>query len=246
MRVFIHTPYLVNLGSPTPSTYERSVASVAHNLGGPSRSAPRASSCTPAPASTTGTPATPRCARCARACCRCSTRLGDGRALAAARADRRPGPLAVRRGRRPRALPRRARPPPARSASAWTPATCSPPAPRSTSPAAPPPPSTGSSRSAAPGRLRLVHANDSMDVRGAFKDRHQKHRRGPHRRRRLRGAVRAPGHRRACRSCWRRPAPATPATRRSPLLQEAARDGEHACPRAAVRTLLATARAARR
>ena len=31
-RVFIHTPYLVNLGSPTPATYERSVASVAHNL----------------------------------------------------------------------------------------------------------------------------------------------------------------------------------------------------------------------
>ncbi len=32
MRVFVHTPYLVNLGSPTPSTYERSVATVAHNL----------------------------------------------------------------------------------------------------------------------------------------------------------------------------------------------------------------------
>ena len=32
MRVFIHAPYLVNLGSPTPATYERSVASVAHNL----------------------------------------------------------------------------------------------------------------------------------------------------------------------------------------------------------------------
>jgi deoxyribonuclease-4 len=31
-RVFIHAPYLVNLGSPTPLTYERSVASVAHNL----------------------------------------------------------------------------------------------------------------------------------------------------------------------------------------------------------------------
>ena len=31
-RVFVHTPYLVNLGSPTPATYERSVASVAHNL----------------------------------------------------------------------------------------------------------------------------------------------------------------------------------------------------------------------
>ncbi len=32
MRVFIHAPYLVNLGSPTPATYERSVASVAHNM----------------------------------------------------------------------------------------------------------------------------------------------------------------------------------------------------------------------
>ena len=31
-RVFIHSPYLVNLGSPTPATYERSVASIAHNL----------------------------------------------------------------------------------------------------------------------------------------------------------------------------------------------------------------------
>jgi deoxyribonuclease IV len=31
-RVFIHSPYLVNLGSPTPATYERSAASVAHNL----------------------------------------------------------------------------------------------------------------------------------------------------------------------------------------------------------------------
>jgi deoxyribonuclease-4 len=32
IRTFIHSPYLVNLGSPTPATYERSVASVAHNL----------------------------------------------------------------------------------------------------------------------------------------------------------------------------------------------------------------------
>jgi deoxyribonuclease IV len=32
MRVFIHSPYLVNLGSPTAATYERSVATVAHNL----------------------------------------------------------------------------------------------------------------------------------------------------------------------------------------------------------------------
>ena len=32
VRAFVHTPYLVNLGSPTPATYERSVATVAHNL----------------------------------------------------------------------------------------------------------------------------------------------------------------------------------------------------------------------
>lgn len=32
VRTFVHTPYLVNLGSPTPATYERSVALVAHNL----------------------------------------------------------------------------------------------------------------------------------------------------------------------------------------------------------------------
>lgn len=32
VRAFIHAPYLVNLGSPTASTYENSVAVVAHNL----------------------------------------------------------------------------------------------------------------------------------------------------------------------------------------------------------------------
>jgi len=31
-RVFVHTPYLVNLGSPTTATYQRSMATVAHNL----------------------------------------------------------------------------------------------------------------------------------------------------------------------------------------------------------------------
>lgn len=31
-RVFVHSPYLVNLGSPTHTTFERSVAAVAHNL----------------------------------------------------------------------------------------------------------------------------------------------------------------------------------------------------------------------
>jgi deoxyribonuclease IV len=32
LRSFVHTPYLVNLGSPTAATYERSVATVEHNL----------------------------------------------------------------------------------------------------------------------------------------------------------------------------------------------------------------------
>jgi deoxyribonuclease-4 len=32
MRAFIHAPYLVNLGSPTPATYASSAAMVAHNL----------------------------------------------------------------------------------------------------------------------------------------------------------------------------------------------------------------------
>ena len=32
IRVFVHAPYLVNLGSPTTATYERSVATVVHNL----------------------------------------------------------------------------------------------------------------------------------------------------------------------------------------------------------------------
>ncbi|ANH39120.1 putative endonuclease 4 [Nocardioides dokdonensis FR1436] len=32
VRTFIHSPYLVNLGSPTPKTYENSVAVLAHNL----------------------------------------------------------------------------------------------------------------------------------------------------------------------------------------------------------------------
>src|SRR5690606_14266203 len=32
VRVLIHSPYLVNLGSPTEKTYTCSVASVAHNL----------------------------------------------------------------------------------------------------------------------------------------------------------------------------------------------------------------------
>ncbi|QWC85635.1 deoxyribonuclease IV [Nocardioidaceae bacterium] len=33
VRTFVHAPYLVNLGSPTTATYEKSVGAVAHNLG---------------------------------------------------------------------------------------------------------------------------------------------------------------------------------------------------------------------
>ena len=32
MRTFIHSPYLINLGSPTRETWEKSVGSIAHNL----------------------------------------------------------------------------------------------------------------------------------------------------------------------------------------------------------------------
>ena len=42
-RVFIHSPYLVNLGSPTPATYERSVASIARSTRTPSPSTDRPS-----------------------------------------------------------------------------------------------------------------------------------------------------------------------------------------------------------
>ena len=70
-----------------------------------------------------------------------------------------------------------------------------------------------------PGRLRLVHANDSMDVRGAFKDRHQTHRRRAHRRRRVPRPVRPPRDRRACRSSWRRPGSREPGNADIPLLK---------------------------
>ena len=174
MRVFIHTPYLVNLGSPTPSTYERSVAvgGAQPQAGrGDRRRGRRRAHRLLRRRGHAGRRDAPGPRGPAAGARRARRRTAP---VAAARADRRPGPLAVRRGRRPRALPRRARRGTRRSASASTPATSSPPAPRSTSPAAPPRPSTGWSRSAGPGRLRLVHANDSMDVRGAFKDRHQR------------------------------------------------------------------------
>ena len=163
---------------------------------------------------------TPRCARSARGCCRCSTRSATDGAVAAARADRRPGPVAVRRGRGPRALPRRARPPPGASGICLD--TC-----HVFAAGAPLDEPGGTTATvdrlveiAGPGRLRLVHANDSMDVRGAFKDRHQRIGDGLHRARRLRGAARAPGHRRRAVRPRDARLPRRRTTRRSPLLQK--------------------------
>ena len=202
---FVHTPYLVNLGLADPATYERSVATVAHNLRraaeiGAEGVVVHTGSCVDE-----GTAATPRMRQVRegllpvldalggttrRGCCSSRPRA---RAARCAPGSRTSSPTSPRSTATPR------------SASAWTPATCSRPAPRSTSRAAPTATVDRLVEIGGPGRLRLVHANDSMDVRGAFKDRHQRIGDGPHRPRRVRGAVRAPGDRRACRSSWRRP-----------------------------------------
>ena len=178
MRVFIHAPYLVNLGSPTPPTYERSspwsrtTSRGPREIGAEGVVVHTGSYVDPdGPAERHADGAAPGARGPAAAARRGRRRR---RAVAAARADRGPGPLAVRRRRGPRAVPRRRSTTTPRPGSAWTPATSSPPARRWTSRVARPRRSTGSSRSAGRGRLRLIHANDSMDVRGAFKDRHQR------------------------------------------------------------------------
>ena len=172
MRVFIHTPYLVNLGSPTPSTYERSVATVAHNLKraveiGAEGVVVHTGSCVDE-----GTlDAAMRQVR--EGLLPVLDALGDGRAR---------GCCSSR--------------PPARAARcAPGSRTSSPTSTRSTAhpgvgicldtchvfAAGAPLDEPGGTTAtvdrlveiAGAGRLRLVHANDSMDVRGAFKDRHQ-------------------------------------------------------------------------
>ena len=143
--------------------------------------------------SPTGT--TPRCDRSARDCCRCSRRsaddaapwllleptAGQGRSLCAGVDDLEPYLAALdhhpKAGHLPRHLPRlrrRRTPRRARRGAATLDRIV---------------------EIGGAGRLRLVHANDSMDVRGAFKDRHQTHRRRAHRRRRVPRAVRPPGDR---------------------------------------------------
>ena len=120
MRVFIHTPYLVNLGSPTPATYEQSVATVAHNLRraaeiGAEGVVVHTGSCVGPRAPSDAA----RCARSARACCRCSTlaagddapwlllepTAGQGRSLCAGVEDLEPYLAALDRHPRGRHLP---------------------------------------------------------------------------------------------------------------------------------------------
>ena len=74
---FIHTPYLVNVGSPTEATVEQSIASIAHNLarGAQLGCAGRGRARRARPSARTAT--TRRCASCTSGCCRCSTALPD-------------------------------------------------------------------------------------------------------------------------------------------------------------------------
>ena len=165
IRVVIHAPYLVNLGSPTPATYERSVASVAHNV----RRAVEIGAEGVVVHTGSYVDATGADGLLEAALTRVREGLlpildtiedeqlpwllleptaGQGRSLCAGVEDLEP-------------LPRRPRPPPQGRASASTPATRSPPAPAGRAGRDDRGPSTAWSRSRGPGKLRLVHANDS-------------------------------------------------------------------------------------
>ncbi|MGH3370945.1 MAG: deoxyribonuclease IV [Nocardioidaceae bacterium] len=171
-RVFVHAPYLVNLGSPTPATYARSVATVAHNLKraadiGAEGVVVHTGSCV----AEGGTDAAMRQVR--EGLLPILETLGDdapwllleptagqGRSLCAGVDD-----LAGYLG----ALDLHPR-------AGICLDTC-----HVFAAGAPLDEPGGASATVdriveigGPGRLRLVHANDSMDVRGAFKDRHQK------------------------------------------------------------------------
>lgn len=69
---YVHAPYLINFGSHTGATVEKSVDSLRHRCAGPARSAPWASWCTPG-----RRPAADRASRpsrrYARTCGRCWT-----------------------------------------------------------------------------------------------------------------------------------------------------------------------------
>jgi deoxyribonuclease-4 len=68
--VYVHAPYLVNFGSPTETTVNRSVQAVEHAMRRGSALGRRASSCTPA-ARSPGATATTRWPSCAPTCSRC-------------------------------------------------------------------------------------------------------------------------------------------------------------------------------
>ncbi len=172
MRVFVHAPYLVNLGSPTPSTYERSVASVAHNL---ERAATIGAEGVVVHTGSCVDEGTLEVAmrQVREGLLPILDTLGDdgpwllleptagqGRSLCAGVDDLEPYLAAL--DRHPRA--------------GICLDTC-----HVFAAGAPLDEPGGTSATVdrlveigGPGRLRLVHANDSMDVRGAFKDRHQR------------------------------------------------------------------------
>jgi deoxyribonuclease IV len=176
MRTFIHAPYLVNLGSPTRATYESSVASVAHNLVraaqiGAEGVVVHTGSCVAQGEGTSSYDAAMRQVR--DGLLPVLDALGDegpwllleptagqGRSLCAGVDDLEPY-LAALDGH-PRA--------------GVCLDTC-----HVFAAGAPLDEPGGTTATVdriveigGPGRLRLVHANDSMDVRGAFKDRHQR------------------------------------------------------------------------
>jgi deoxyribonuclease-4 len=176
MRVFVHAPYLVNLGSPTAATYERSVASVAHNLLRAARIGAEGvvvhtGSCVDEAAGTTAYDTAMRQVREGllpildaldddAPWLLLEPTAGQGRSLCAGVDDLEPYLAAL--DHHPRA--------------GVCLDTC-----HVFAAGAPLDEPGGATATVdrivdlgGPGRLRLVHANDSMDVRGAFKDRHQK------------------------------------------------------------------------
>ena len=181
MRVFVHAPYLVNLGSPTPATYEKSVASVAHNLRraveiGAEGVVVHTGSCVEQGEGTTAYDAAMRQVRegllpildtlvdgpdgTEAPWLLLEPTAGQGRSLCAGVDDLEPYLAAL--DHHPRA-----------GICLDTCHVFAAGAPLD-EPGGPTATVDRIVEIGGPGRLRLVHANDSMDVRGAFKDRHER------------------------------------------------------------------------
>ena len=181
MRVFIHTPYLVNLGSPTPATYEQSVADGRPQPRRARRDRRRGRGRAHRLLRGRGRPSTPRMRQVREGLLPVLDALGEPATACRGCCWSRPPARAGRcapgsRTSRPTSTPSTTTP---RSASAWTPATCSPPAPRSTSPAAPtatvdriveiggPGPAAAGARQRLDGRARRVQGPAPEDRRRA-------------------------------------------------------------------------------